>query len=50
MITSRFYVMLGAYLIPVQDMMDKIVLMFGILGTGVGALGSIFSLRRYLRV
>jgi len=49
-ITSRFYVMLGTYLIPVQSMMDKIVLMFGVLGTGVGALGSIFSLRRYLRV
>jgi len=49
-ITSRFYVMLGNYLIPVQDMMDRIVLMFGVLGTGVGALGSIFSLRRYLKV
>ncbi len=49
-ITSRFYVMLGSYMITVQDMMDKIVLMFGILGTGVGALGSIFSLRKYLKV
>lgn len=49
-VTSRFYVMLGTYLIPVQNMMDKIVLMFGVLGTGVGALGSIFSLRKHLRV
>jgi len=49
-ITSRFYVMLGAYLIPVQVMMDKVVIMFGVLGTGVGAIGSVFSLRRYLKV
>ena len=49
-ITRYFYVMFSTYMISVRDMMDKIMLMFGVLGTGVGALGSIFSLRRHLKV
>lgn len=49
-ITNHFYVMFSTYMISVRDMMDKVILMFGVLGTGVGALGSIFSLRRHLRV
>lgn len=49
-ITSRFYVMFSAYMISVSDMMDKIMLLFSVLGMGVGALGSVFSLRRYLKV
>lgn len=49
-ITGHFYVMFGTYMISIQDMMNKIIFMFAVLGTGVGALGSIFSLRRHLRV
>ncbi len=49
-ITRHFYVMFSVHMIPVENMMNKIIFMFSVLGTGVGALGSIFSLRRYLRV
>lgn len=50
LITSKFYVVFGSYMISVNIMLNKIIWMFGILGTGVGALGSIISLRRYLKV
>ncbi|ABW19794.1 permease-like cell division protein FtsX [Alkaliphilus oremlandii] len=50
LITSKFYVVFGSYMISVNTMLNKIIWMFGILGTGVGALGSIISLRRYLKV
>lgn len=49
-ITDQFFVMISVHMIPVESMMDKVILMFAVLGTGVGALGSIFSLRRHLRV
>lgn len=50
LITSRFYLMFSSYIMPVGDMMKKTVYMFAVLGAGVGALGSIFSLRRHLKV
>lgn len=49
-ITSRFYLMLSTYIVSVDDMMKKTVYIFAVLGVGVGALGSIFSLRRHLKV
>ncbi|MDI9476978.1 MAG: permease-like cell division protein FtsX [Natronincolaceae bacterium] len=49
-ITARFYLMFSAYMISVNDMMNKTIYIFAVLGIGVGALGSIFSLRRYLKV
>lgn len=49
-ITSRFYVMFSTYIISVNEMMRKTMYMFAVLGAGVGALGSILSLRRHLRV
>ena len=49
-ITSRFYLMLSTYMVSVDDMMKKTVYIFAVLGAGVGALGSIFSLRRHLKV
>jgi len=50
MITTRFFVIFSAYLLTVEEMMRRTVLMFTVLGAGVGALGSIISLRRYLEV
>lgn len=50
MITTRFFVIFSAYLLTVQEMMSRTVMMFMVLGAGVGALGSIISLRRYLEV
>ncbi len=49
-ITGRFYLMFSTYIISVSDMMNKTVYIFAVLGIGVGALGSIFSLRRHLKV
>lgn len=49
-ITSRFYLMLSTYIVSVDEMMKKTVYIFAVLGVGVGALGSIFSLRRHLKV
>lgn len=50
MILTRFTVMFSAYMITVPEMFGRILVMFAIIGSGVGALGSILSLRRYLRV
>lgn len=49
-ITRRFYLMFSVYMVSVSDMMNKTMYIFAVLGMGVGALGSIFSLRRYLKV
>ncbi|MFW5648685.1 MAG: permease-like cell division protein FtsX [Candidatus Alkaliphilus sp. MAG34] len=49
-ITGKFYLMFSTYMVSVSDMMNKTIYIFAVLGMGVGALGSIFSLRRYLRV
>ena len=50
MITTRFFVIFSAYLLTVEEMMSRTAIMFMVLGAGVGALGSIISLRRYLEV
>ncbi len=49
-ILTRFTIMFSAYMITVPEMFGRISVMFAIIGSGVGALGSILSLRRYLRV
>ncbi|MGV8146127.1 MAG: permease-like cell division protein FtsX [Alkaliphilus sp.] len=50
LILSRFTIMFSAYMITISEMSERILIMFVIIGAGVGALGSILSLRRYLRV
>ena len=49
-IATRFFVIFSAYLLTVEEMMQRTMMMFAVLGAGVGALGSIISLRRYLEV
>lgn len=48
--SSNLYVMLTAYLVPIPKIIDNLLLMFIVLGSGIGALGSITSMRKYLRV
>ncbi|ABR50211.1 protein of unknown function DUF214 [Alkaliphilus metalliredigens QYMF] len=48
--TTQFYIMLSTYMVPIEEMMNKTIVIFAVLGAGVGALGSIFSLRKHLRV
>jgi cell division transport system permease protein len=49
-ITRQFYIMFSSYVIPVGEMMKRTIVLFIVLGAGVGALGSIVSLRKHLRV
>ncbi|SCY48493.1 permease-like cell division protein FtsX [Alkaliphilus peptidifermentans] len=49
-ISNQFTVVFSAYLIPIGQMMNTTIIMFIVIGSGVGALGSIVSLRKHLRV
>lgn len=49
-IARKFTVVFSAYLMPVSEMMNTTVVMFAVLGSGVGAIGSIVSLRKHLKV
>lgn len=48
--TTKLYVILTAYLIPVNQVLDNLLLIFIVLGSGIGALGSISSMKKYLKV
>jgi cell division transport system permease protein len=47
---TSLYVMLTAYLVPIAKVVDNLFIMFIVLGSGIGALGSITSMKKYLRV
>lgn len=47
---SDFYVLVSAYVIPPFDLMQDVLFLFVIIGAGIGALGSIWSMRKYLNV
>lgn len=49
-ITTRVYVILSSYMILPADMLPRVIVMFVVLGCGVGVLGSIVSLRKHLKV
>lgn len=50
MFTTRFYVLIAAYIVPVRSIMADLLLIFSVLGAGIGALGSINAMRRFLNV
>ncbi len=50
MITTRFFVIFSASILSVEEMMSRTLIMFLVIGAGVGALGSIISLRKHLQV
>lgn len=50
MFTSQFYVLIAAYIVPVRSIMGDLMLIFSVLGAGIGALGSINAMRRFLNV
>lgn len=47
---SDFYVLVSAYVIPPDSIMKDVLFLFLIIGAGIGALGSIWSMRKYLNV
>ncbi|HAS73647.1 MAG TPA: ABC transporter permease [Clostridiales bacterium UBA8960] len=50
MMHSDFYVLISAYVIPPEALMNDILFLFIVIGAGIGALGSIWSMRKYLNV
>ncbi|MDH8677688.1 permease-like cell division protein FtsX [Fusibacter bizertensis] len=50
MMHSDFYVLVSAYVIPPESIMKDVIFLFLIIGAGIGALGSIWSMRKYLNV
>jgi len=47
---NQLYVLLTVYLLPADNILESISLIFVVLGSGIGALGSLISMRKHLRV
>lgn len=50
LISNKFHIILSIKIVPVGEMMNRTLPIFTVLGAGVGALGSILSLRKHLKV
>ena len=50
LISNKFHMMLSIQIVPVKEMINRTLPIFTVLGAGIGALGSILSLRKHLRV
>ena len=50
MVQSQFMKMVGVTLVSFSDMFSSIIFVYMLLGIGIGALGSIISMRKYLKV
>lgn len=48
--SSQFYVVITAYILNVETIMHELLFLNILIGVGIGALGSMISLRRYLNV
>jgi len=48
--TSKFYVLIAAYLVSTQTIVSDLLVIFIVIGAGIGALGSLLSMRKYLHV
>jgi len=49
-LSSEAYSLIGGYLLPISTIFDNIAIIFASMGIGIGVLGSLVSLRRYLKV
>ena len=47
---SEFMQLINMSLVTFSDMFNSIILVYMLLGIGIGALGSIISMRKYLKV
>lgn len=50
LLCSDFFVFIAAYIIKPEVLMKDLVFLFVVIGAGIGALGSIWSMRKYLNV
>ena len=49
-VNSSFMVKIGLNLLSFKDMISSIIVVYMLLGIGIGALGSVISMRKYLKV
>jgi len=49
-IHSDFYVFISAYVVTPSVLMKDVIFLFLVIGVGIGALGSLWSMRKYLNV
>jgi len=49
-LNTEFYVIIAAYLVPLMTVIKDLLSIFLVVGAGIGALGSIWSMKRYLEV
>jgi len=49
-INEKLYVIFTVYMIPPYGLANDILIMFTAIGVGIGVLGSVLSLRRFLNV
>ena len=50
MVNSQFMKTVGVSLVGFSEMFNSIIFVYMLLGIGIGALGSIISMRKYLKV
>ncbi|MBF8983374.1 ABC transporter permease [Lutibacter sp. B2] len=50
LITQKVYVMIAVYMVPAPVFIKSIAIIIAVLGIGIGVLGSIISMRKFLRV
>lgn len=50
LLTSQFYVIIAAYIVPVDSIMTDLLEVFIPVGAGIGALGSLWGVKKYLNV
>lgn len=50
LLTSQFYVLIAAYVVDVKSIVSDLLMLFLIIGSGIGALGSIWSMKKHLEV
>lgn len=50
LLSSEFYSLIAAYIIDVDTLLRDILILFAVIGTGIGALGSLTSIRKHLNV
>lgn len=49
-VNSSFMIKIGLSLVSFKDMISSIILVYMLLGIGIGAIGSVISMRKYLKV
>ena len=49
-VNAEFMQLINGSLVSFQDMLSSIIIVYMLLGIGIGALGSIISMRKYLKV